>query len=599
MGILLNYVNTSFQTLVSSMTNRHTNSLATHLDHEPRPLAFGTSGRRGLLKDLTQLEIFINALAELEYLQALPLNEGGITRGDTFYFGSDLRPSSTRLVGDAPERGELAQAIEAAIHKAGMQPVYLGALPTPALTAHAIAHAKGSIMVTGSHIPFDRNGYKTNTSQGELLKRHEPPINARVALVRERAYSATFADSPFAENGQFKSGHRALPAIHGSASTSYIRRYVEFLGAGALSGLRVVFYQHSAVGRDLVPMILRELGAEVIEAGRSEQFVPIDTENIDAEQLAAMQLLIDDATHTYGRIDALVSTDGDSDRPLILGVDPESGRAQFFGGDLVGMMTAEFLGADAVVVPISCNDAIDRGRLKQYLEPKTRIGSPFVIAGMELALAKGKSAVCGWEANGGFLTGSVIRRHDRTLAALPTRDAVLPIVAVLTSAKEHGLSLIDLFKRLPQRFSRAALIKDFPRDKSLNMLRRFSPTDPTICEIDFSSESPQWHSADDETLHPTADSAENMEAARQTLSVHFREARGFGTIDRINFLDGIRISFANGDVAHLRPSGNADELRIYAVADTQDRADAITAMAVAEPDGILRAMSLETEALSR
>ena len=131
------------------------------------------------------------------------------------------------------------------------------------------------------------------------------------------------------------------------------------------------------------------------------------------------------------------------------------------------------------------------------------------------------------------------------------------------------------------------------------MLRRFSPTDPTICEIDFSSESPQWHSADDETLHPTADSAENMEAARQTLSVHFREARGFGTIDRINFLDGIRISFANGDVAHLRPSGNADELRIYAVADTQDRADAITAMAVAEPDGILRAMSLETEALSR
>ena len=598
MGILLNYVNTSFQTQFSSMTNPHPNSLATHLYHEPRPLAFGTSGRRGLLKDLTQLEIFINALAELEYLQALPLNEGGITRGDIFYFGSDLRPSSTRLVGDAPERGELAQAIEAAIHEAGMQPVYLGALPTPALTAHAIAHAKGSIMVTGSHIPFDRNGYKTNTSQGELLKRHEPPINDRVALVRERVYSDAFVDSPFAENGQFKSGHRALPEIDGSASIAYIQRYVDFLGAGALSGLRVVFYQHSAVGRDLVPMILRELGAEVIEAGRSEQFVPIDTENIDTEQLAAMQSLIDDAAQTYGLIDALVSTDGDSDRPLILGVDPESGRGQFFGGDLVGMMTAEFLGADAVVVPISCNDAIDRGRLNQYLEPKTRIGSPFVIAGMEVALDKGKSAVCGWEANGGFLTGSVIRRHDRTLAALPTRDAVLPIVAVLTSAKEQGLSPIDLFKRLPQRFSRAALIKDFPREKSLNMLRRFSPTNPTICEIDFSRESPQWRSADGETLHPTAESAENMEAARQALGVHFQEARGFGTIDRINFLDGIRISFANGDVAHLRPSGNADELRIYAVADTQDRADAITAMAVAEPDGILRVMSRETEALS-
>ena len=40
----------------------------------------------------------------------------------------------------------------------------------------------------------------------------------------------------------------------------------------------------------------------------------------------------------------------------------------------------------------------------------------------------------------------------------------------------------------------------------------------------------------------------------------------------------------------LRPSGNADELRIYAVADTEERADAIAAMGVAEPDGILRRM---------
>jgi phosphomannomutase len=43
-------------------------------------------------------------------------------------------------------------------------------------------------------------------------------------------------------------------------------------------------------------------------------------------------------------------------------------------------------------------------------------------------------------------------------------------------------------------------------------------------------------------------------------------------------------------VAHVRPSGNADELRIYAVADDQARADAIARAAVAEPDGILRRM---------
>jgi phosphomannomutase len=52
----------------------------------------------------------------------------------------------------------------------------------------------------------------------------------------------------------------------------------------------------------------------------------------------------------------------------------------------------------------------------------------------------------------------------------------------------------------------------------------------------------------------------------------------------------VRIWFSNGDVAHLRPSGNADELRIYAVADTPARAEEIVAMGIAEPDGILRSL---------
>jgi phosphomannomutase len=63
---------------------------------------------------------------------------------------------------------------------------------------------------------------------------------------------------------------------------------------------------------------------------------------------------------------------------------------------------------------------------------------------------------------------------------------------------------------------------------------------------------------------------------------------GFGAVTRVDRTDGVRILFDNGDVAHVRPSGNADELRIYAVADTQARADAIVAMGIAEPDGILR-----------
>ncbi len=549
------------------------------LCYEPQPLKFGTSGRRGEVVHLTQLEIYINATAEIQYLQSLPPEDGGIRLGEEFFYASDLRPSSRCFVPEQGGRGEIAQAIEQAIRDAGMRPVNLGLIPTPALTCYAIARGRGSMMITGSHIPFDRNGYKTNTALGELLKKDEAPINARVEQVRRRLYDQAAGESMFGADGRFKDGHRELLPVDPAAREAYIRRYTDFFAGKSLKGMRLLAYQHSAVGRDLLVELLRRLGAEVIPAGRSETFVPIDTEAIDAAQLAVIQDLAATAWRKYGRIDAVVSTDGDSDRPLILSVEPaavpmpspNSGcddavvpdgetpcRVRFFGGDLVGMIVAEYLRADAVVVPISCNDALDRSALKDIVEPKTRIGSPFVIAGMQQAREKGRRAVCGWEANGGFLTGSDITRDGRTLAALPTRDAMLPILGALFSAKEKGVSLSALFDRLPARFSKAALLRKFPRATSLKIVQWLSPDTGDYGKI------------------------------RDRIARFFRPEDGFGGIERLDHTDGVRIYFDNGEVAHIRPSGNADELRIYALADTQARADAIAMAGVAEPDGILR-----------
>ncbi|MDD5581098.1 MAG: hypothetical protein PHY16_17740 [Methylobacter sp.] len=573
----------------------HTNqriSLRQTLSYDPRELQFGTSGRRGEVIHLTQLEVFINAVAELEFLQALPKAEGGIVRGEGFYYARDLRPSSSAYVAEQQGRGELAQAIEQAILYVGMIPVNQGRIPTPALTHYALAQGKGSMMVTGSHIPFDRNGYKTNTSRGELLKRHESPINEKVKEVRLRFYEQPFEDSLFRADGLFKTGSRTLSIERSEAASTYIQRYLDFFGTEALAGMRLLAYQHSAVGRDMLVDILRELGAEVVIAGRSETFVPIDTENMDAGQLAAIQKLYDEAATVHGQFDAVVSTDGDSDRPLILGVDAESSAVRFFGGDLVGMLTAELLGADAVVVPISSNDGIDRGNLKDITEPKTRIGSPYVIAGMEKALARGKKAVCGWEANGGFLTGSDIFRNGQLLTALPTRDALLPILAVLFIARRDGVLLTEIFTRLPRRYSRAALIKQFPRTLGLEIVKRFSPSDDAIQTVAFMPNDKTIFMDENNKEIAAADIQIDTSAKiRQELAGFFSPELEFGNIERINYVDGVRMYFSKGDVAHLRPSGNADELRIYAIADTQDRADEIAALAIAEPDGLLRRLA--------
>jgi len=193
------------------------------------------------------------------------------------------------------------------------------------------------------------------------------------------------------------------------------------------------------------------------------------------------------------------------------------------------------------------------------LEPKTRIGSPHVIAGMERASEKGRRAVCGWEANGGFLLGSDIRRGDCILRALPTRDAMLPILTVLGAANERGVPVLALFAALPKRFSRAALIRPFPREKGRAIVA-------AICE--------------DASIRPR-------------LANIFSADFGFGEISGIDCTDGARILFANRDVAHFRPSGNADEFRIYAVAQTQARADEIVRAGVAEPDGLIRRLERE------
>jgi phosphomannomutase len=541
-------------------------TLRDHLAYEPVELKFGTSGRRGRVADLAQLEIYINVRGEMEWLKSLPKSQGGISAGEDVFVAADLRPSSVRFVAEMDGRGEIVQAVCEAIRHAGCTPVFQGFIPTPALAYYGFGRQRASIMVTGSHIPFDRNGYKLNTSIGELLKEHERPVQEHVARMRAAVYAEPFERSLFNERGMFRNGHQPLPEASGEARAAYIRRYLDFFCGRPLRGMRVVVYQHSAVARDMLVEVLEALGAAAIPRGRSETFVPVDTENIGADLLAALQQVVTEVEREHGPVAAVVSTDGDSDRPLLLSV--TGGRVRFHPGDLLGMVVAMELGADAVVVPVSCNDAIDRSPLAAVLETKTKIGSPYVIAGMQRALARGRKRVVGWEANGGFLTASPIERNGALLDALPTRDAFLPLLVVLEAAARQGVPPAALFDRLPRRFGRSALLREFPRERAMRIVER---------------------------LAPQASDGSDLPGIVRTLKQFFRDEDGFGAIERLDTTDGLRIWFSNGDIAHLRPSGNADEFRIYAVADTQERADAIAALGVREPDGILRRLERELD----
>ena len=556
------------------------------LNYDPVPLAFGTSGLRGLVKDITDLEAYINTRGFLNFL----VKSGGASPGETVTVAGDLRPSSDRIMA----------AVARGILDSGFKVENSGKIPTPALTYRAMQANRPSVMVTGSHIPFDRNGIKFNRRDGEVLKEDEGPILSEVAAVRAEEYARAKGETPFDGDGMLSGSASDLPEQSGEGRELYIKRYIDFFPEKCFEGMCVIVDQHSAVGRDILVDVLKGLGAKVLPSGRSETFIPVDTENVTEEQLSRLDAVAREHDKAGGRAFAIVSTDGDSDRPLLVAVldtPDEKGRiVRFFGGDVLGIVVAEYLGAEAAAVPVSASDAVGRHLAKIGIKrAMTRIGSPYVISAMKELGRLGFKKIVSWEANGGFLTGTDIELCGRELKALPTRDAMLPLLSALHSAWSKGVSLAELFGRLPARHNRAGLLDNVPQEVSRAMVSRFSPSDREIIEVTFTgggltATDDAWHEREvgaGEAL------AVEMAGKGAEISRFFAPAEGFGRVVKINSLDGVRIFFDNGDIAHIRASGNAPQLRIYANCDTAARAEEIVAMCLREPDGIYRKIQSE------
>lgn len=448
---------------------------------------FGTSGLRGLVSDLTPALVERHVAA---FLAACPTGTG-------LFVGRDLRDSSPRIAGD----------VIRAARAAGVGVTDCGAVPTPALALAAMGSGASAVMVTGSHIPADRNGLKFYTPQGEITKTHEAAILSALATVTP--------------------GTGQAPLHMGHPGPDFVARYVRAFGAAALRGLRIGVWSHSAVGRDLLRETLQALGAETVEIGRSDTFIPVDTEAVSDEARALLR-----AATAEQRLDAIVSTDGDGDRPLVA-----DATGTVVPGDSLGQITARALGARIVVTPVSSNTGVEgSGAFDRVV--RTRIGSPFVIAGMEAALANdARAAVVGYEANGGFLLGFDAQGPAGPLPALMTRDSHLPIIAALVAAGPAGLAARVAAE--PARFTAADRLQEVPTERSAALVAGLR---------------------DD----PVARAA-------------FAARLGATGVARIDTTDGLRLTLPGGRIVHLRPSGNAPELRFYAEAESPAAAAALLA----------------------
>jgi phosphomannomutase len=434
---------------------------------------FGTSGARGLVTEFTPelccafTQAFIKVLRQKAELKQLAI-------------AIDNRPSSP----------EIAAWCAAAAAQLGIRVDYYGVLPTPALAYHAMQLGCAAIMVTGSHIPFDRNGLKFYRPDGEISKADEVQMLAVEAVFQQPLAAAALH-------------------VNSQAALDYKQRYLNWFRPDLAKGLKIGIYEHSSAGRDIYTDLLQRLGADVIPLGRSDQFVPIDTEAVSPEDEQRAKTW----TRQYG-LDLLFSTDGDGDRPLVA---DETG--QWLRGDILCLLAAKALQIKALVVPVSCTTSIELTGAFDEVR-RTRIGSPYVIA--EFQQLQNYSAVAGFEANGGFLLATALMEDSRSLAALPTRDAILPLLALIELANHRPIS--ELTAALPRRFTASNRLSNFATELSTQLLRK---------------------------------ACEQPEALIKALDLDAQ-------LVAVNTTDGLRLSLSNGDILHLRPSGNAPELRCYA-----------------------------------
>ena len=157
---------------------------------------------------------------------------------------------------------------------------------------------------------------------------------------------------------------------------------------------------------------------------------------------------------------------------------------------------------------------------------------------MQEAQAQGARAIIGFEANGGLLLGSDIMRGGRILKALPTRDAMLPILAALALAAEAKQPLSKLAQEARFAIALSNRLQDIPQERTASLIDRLDAEDAAFREAAFAAHG----------------------------GVAARDRR-----------DGLRLTLGDGATVHFRASGNAPELRVYVEAADQARGRAAAA----------------------
>lgn len=371
---------------------------------------FGTDGVRGPYGGPVVNEAFAARLGEAAGRWA-----GG--RGRVL-IGRDTRASGASLV----------RAVASGLRAAGLKPVSLGVLPTPAVAlAVRDSGAVLGVVVTASHNPASDNGIKFFTKGGIKLSDTD---EARIEGLLPAAASAPAA-GPAEED----------------AVSGYLKAARALLPAGALSGWTIALDTANGATAKTSPAVLRALGATVAGLGGEPDGANINA-GVGSEHPEGLARLVMASGARLG-----VAHDGDGDRCVLC-----DERGSVLDGDealallAVHALRKGTLAASTLVVTVQSNLGVDAavaaagGRVV-----RSGVGDRYVIERM-----RAEGASLGGESSGHIICADVSPTGDGLVAALKVIEVML----------EMGRPLSEL-RRVLKKFPQATAALDVRERRKL------------------------------------------------------------------------------------------------------------------------------------
>lgn len=317
----------------------------------------------------------------------------------------------------------LEPALTAGFISVGMDVVLVGPLPTPAVAMLTRSmRADLGVMLSASHNPYQDNGIKLFGPDGYKLS------DAVEAAIERRMHQEP--DAGLAAPDQLGRAKR-LDDAQG--------RYIEFVKNTfprhlRLDGLKIVIDCAHGAAYHVGPIILWELGAEVIPIGVSP-----DGFNINRECGSTAPSLLCDTVKAHGA-HLGIALDGDADRLVLC-----DEKAQLLDGDQVMAMIATYwhrqgqLAGGGVVATDMSNLAFERYLKTQDLHTlRTKVGDRYVTEAMRA---------------GGYNLGGEQSGHVILSDYVTTGDGLIAALQALAVMVEEGRPLSAcgrLFEPLPQ-----------------------------------------------------------------------------------------------------------------------------------------------------